>query len=207
MRAHLRGLFILLHLIAVLGMALPGPVAGVKSTIMETETGREQVAAWAGLFRAVGINMTDQEAAVWLWDAGQVLVSARSAITTPFAKYYRWCGTRQSWRMFAFVVKRPTLFTVEVEQNGQWQPLYQVGSETATWRQPFFHHERIRGLIAGFDTSKRGYAPFSDWLAAQIHQEFPDATAARTRVLRTPTTLPGQKPAEPRWEMEKEHRW
>ena len=42
----------------------------------------------------------------------------------PFGRYYAYCGTGQSWRMFVAPHRHPTALHVDVRERGEWRPAY-----------------------------------------------------------------------------------
>ncbi len=76
------------------------------------------------------------------WDA------IYAAVNRPADRYFRVTGTYQAWAVFIAPNRWPTRFQIEVHPKTSWpgdfQPVFEEGSEKFSWRSEAFGQERGR---------------------------------------------------------------
>ncbi len=195
-RDHLRGAFVVFHLVAITAMALPSPQGARTPASWADPTVQEEIRAWAA--RLGTEPETLEETARTLAIA---VVDAREALLGPLDPYYRYAGTWQAWRMFVAPHRFPARLHVDVRTDAGWEPLYVVGSPDHAWRSQQLRHARARALIflAPWPRYRKQRARLADWVAREVAEERPDARAVRVRYYKARTPAPGEVAPEGRW--------
>jgi hypothetical protein len=193
---HLRGVFVVLHLVAIGVMAFPAPHGVRTPASWEEPTVQAEITAWSerlGVERE-WLGSTVRRAAV-------AVVDAREVVLTPADPYYRLAGTWQSWRMFVAPHRFPARLHIDVRTDAGWSPLYVVGSTEHRWRARQLHHTRMRSLVflAAWQRYHKQRARLADWVAAQVRVERPDALEVRLRYRKARTPAPGEAASEGSW--------
>ena len=188
---HLRGLLVLLHLIAVTAVAFPAP-AGMTRADIDNPDVQAAIAAWRGVAGAVGVAVEQEPLSEWLWTQGKAMLAIRRTALAPMQPYYRWCGTRQSWSMFGYLNHTPARLEVHIDWGEGWQPLHIARTREHDWRARQLEQERLRGLVNRFSWkhSRRRFRELADWLAARAHEDYPDALRLRVQMRRRPLPDP-----------------
>ncbi len=198
-----RGVFVVFHLLAVTLMALPAPGEGMIREAWKDPTAQGEFAAWAAGLNQAGIAITPNELEERLWNAGEKYMRLRDRVLAPFADYYRLCGTTQSWRLFVGPHRYPSRLHIDVEENGQWRPVFVERDPHHDWLGHWLDHYRFRPIIYRFGWYQylggNDYERFAHWIATQAAPDFPEATRVRVRLckFRTPTpeeVRAGQEP-------------
>jgi hypothetical protein len=192
--AHLRGLLVALHLLAVTLMALPAVGEGMFRPAWKDPTVQEEFADWTARFNRCGIAVTQQQFEDGLWDTASAYESARGEALRPFGPYYDYCGTLQSWRMFAGPQRYPSRLCIDIEEGGDWRSVYVKSDPEHAWLATQLDHYRMRPFI--YRLSWYRHVPeFPDfdnlarWVAARAARDFPEARRVRVRFFnfRTPS--------------------
>lgn len=137
---HLRGALVLLHIVAVMGMAMPAP----KQFTGEDPLSRPEVAGpvkvWeetlplpAGMLRQIVLV------------GGRTLERTRSHFVRLSEPYSDWAGVYQSWHMFGSSPARSNRMECWLEEGGQWRLLYRPLDPDARWRAELWENGRVRG--------------------------------------------------------------
>jgi hypothetical protein len=182
--AHLRGLLVALHLAAITLMALPAPEGGMNRNAWKDPTVQGELAAWTERFNEWGITVTQPELEDGLWRLAVDYMAVRNEIVSPFRLYYECCGTSQSWRMFVAPHRYPTRLHIDLEEHGQWRPLYVERTRKHDWLSSKLDQHRFRSAIFrfGWDEFTADYRRFVDWIARQAARDFPEADRVRVRL-------------------------
>ena len=198
---HLRAAFVLFHLVAVTLMALPAPGGGIDRKQWADPTVQAEFHAWNARFDALGVQMTETQFEDRLYRIGKAVMNVREKALAPFKPYYKYCGTDQSWRMFVAPHTFPERLHIEVEEHGEWRPVYIERDDQATWRRYQFDHDRVRSAIFrhAWARYRATYVQFADWTAVQARRDFPEATRVRLRYWkqRTPSAEEVRRGFEP----------
>ena len=101
--AHIRTLFIAVHLLAITLMALPAPSGGMSRSAWKDPTVQAEFRAWTERVNALGIEMTQDELQSLAWDFSLGFLKARTRVLGPFGPSYRYAGTAQSSRVMGTV--------------------------------------------------------------------------------------------------------
>ncbi len=195
--AHLRGLLVALHLVAVTLMALPAVGEGMSRWAWQDPTVQEEFADWTARFNSWGIHVTQQQLEDGLFDTASAYESVRDQALAPFGRYYDWCGTYQSWRMFVGPHRYPSRLHIDVEENGTSRPIYVKSDPDHTWMASQLEHYRMRPFL--YRLSWFRYVPaFPDfdqlarWVAARAAHDFPEASRVRVRFFKFRTPSPDE---------------
>lgn len=194
---HLRALLITIHLIAITAVAFPAPV-GMRRADLENPDVQAAIEAWRGVAGLLGVQVDPDEFREQLWTSGNRLLDTRQAALKPFAPYYRYTGTRQSWSMFGYLNHRPARIEIHIDHGEGWQPLYIARTSAHDWRARQLNQERFRGLINAFSW-KRGRGKLrkvADWVAIQAAADFPQASRIRVQMRYRPLPAPEDLRAE-----------
>jgi hypothetical protein len=192
--AHLRGLLVALHLMAVTLLALPAVGEGMSRWAWKDPTVQEEFAYWTGRLNQCGVAVTQQQFEDGLYGTASAYESARGHALAPFGRYYGYCGTFQSWRMFAGPHRHPSRLHIDVEEAGDWRPVYVKSDPEHDWLAVQLDHYRMRPFV--YRLSWYRHVPeFPDfdnlarWVAARAARDFPEARRVRVRffTFRTPS--------------------
>lgn len=189
---QIRGVLVAAHVVAVLLMATPSPSAGLRRSAWKDPTVQAEFKAWNKRFNAMGVDWTQPEMEQHLWDFAVGWDEARTALLKPFTPYGRYLGASQAWRMFVAPHRFPTRLHVDIERDGQWEPVFIERSELYTWREEVFGHDRMRSAVFRFGWSqfKKSWQQFTEWVAVRAAEDFPDATRVRVRMYKYQTLSP-----------------
>lgn len=190
--AHLRGLLLALHVIAVLLLSTPDLDGGLNRESWKSDTIQHEVQTWA---KRLGRPPEEIEDKAWRLANGWS--KTRKALLTPVRPYADYAGPRQRWRMFAGAERTPARLHVEVQIDGQWQIVHQSRSREYDWQATRFDRERIRVIVGrtSWPHRKGLYKRVVDWVASLAAADFPEATRVRVCYLRAPTPTPAQRRA------------
>lgn len=189
---HLRAAFVLFHIVAIILLAIPdaaGPAA--KRSAWKNPTVQNELASYAESLSSLGIEMSKDELEDHVWNLAQTWTAWMVAVREPFWLYTEYAGVRQRWRMFVAPHRHPATLHIELEEDGQWRPLYVARSSEYTWRGRQLDHTRARSMLFRYAWREyRGhYRRFAHYVARWAAEDFPRATKVRVRWygFRTPT--------------------
>lgn len=187
---HVRGLLITLHILAITVMAWPAPGEGMDRAAWQDANVQEEFALWTARCRSVGIQITQEEFEERLWRFAVRYTEVQSDLQSPFALYYDYCGTTQSWRMFAGPQRYPARLEVELEEAGTWRPIYVQRDSTHAWQAEHLDHYRLRPALYRFSWGYPGFDDLCRWLARRAAADFPDARRLRVALHKFHTLSP-----------------
>ncbi len=117
-------------------------------------------------------------------------------------RYGELMGPKQSWAMFSGVGRMSSVTHIEVRTKDGWEPVFVERSDAHEWRRLAFDHYLWRELLNLFGRTREPgiiYPRFTNWVAEEAVEAFPDACWVRVRVMRSPSRTPEQLDAgEPR---------
>lgn len=191
---HLRAALVLVHAAALLVAASPSLTGGMVRASWADPTVAAELDAWHGVATTAGWDVSREEFEDQLWAGAVRVMAARQVALAPVRPYLRYAGTEQPWRMFVAPQRFPSRLWVEVEQDGEFTPVYVARDPEHTWNGALLDHDRMRTLI--FLLSWKGYedtyARWGEWLAPQAAADFPAATRLRTRFARQRSPTPAE---------------
>lgn len=192
LRDGLVAAFVAYHLAAVTLQSLPSAGSGLNRTAWKDATVQAEFAVWADRLGAVGVPITVPELEERLWGLAHGVERVRGAVLAPFAPYYRYCGTWQSWRMFVAPHRYPGRLEIRVDRGQGWEPLYLARSDDHAWRRAWFDHDRMRAAVFryGWPHYKAARRHFTDWVARQVAADLPEARRVEVSFLRYRTPSP-----------------
>jgi hypothetical protein len=198
---HLRAGLVLLHIVAVVALAIPSLRAGLDRASWADPTVQDELRAWAARF---DMEPADFEEKAWRFAQGWSRL--HRMITAPFEPYRAYIGVRQPWVMFVAPQRHPARVEIELLEGGAWRTIYRERSSEHDWNRALFDHDRMRSAFFrfGWDRYASSYREFSEWVAKEAARDFPEATSVRVRMYRHRTPSPeevktGRAPAG-RWE-------
>lgn len=185
------------HVVAVTLMAIPSPPPGMMSEEdWQMPIAQEEFASWAEFLSGLGMNVTGKELQDQLWRLANRYVETRNVVLTPFQWYYKFCGTRQGWRMFVAPAREPTRFFVDIEEAGTWRPVFGEGLPDVAWLGWQLNQEHMRTALTTLVVFQPGFQEdleqLAHWLAKRARGDFPQAQKLRLRIHRFPTPTPEQ---------------
>ncbi len=191
---QLRAAFVIFHVAAVLLGSVPAPEGGMRKAAWQDPTVKDELSAWAGRVRSVGLEVSDEDFQERLWDLAVGYSQLRESVLAPFQPYYRRLGVNQSWRMFIAPHRYPARLHIEVREGGAWRTVYTARSREATWRAHQLDHDRMRSAVFRYAWASygRSWRQLSDWLALRAAEDFPDATAVRLRYFKQKSPSPAE---------------
>lgn len=193
--AHLRGVLVILHLVAITLLAMPNPGAGVDRRAWADPTVKAELATWRDRVAALGWDLPQEDFEDALHAVAKGAKDGRDALVAPFRPYYLYCGTWQSWRMFVAPHRFPSRLEIAVRpQGGDWQVVYAARSEEADWSRSILDHDRMRSAVFRYawPTYRGTYTEFTKWVARRAAVDFPDADQVRVRYLKGASPSPEQ---------------
>jgi hypothetical protein len=190
---HTRGVLLLLHILAVLLMALPAPQGAMRRDAWEDPTVTAEFEAWSERLSHMGYETTSEDLKTELFALANDFTEVRKKVLAPVQPYARYLGTQQSWRMFVAPHRFPTRLHVELKRTGEeWQTISIYQDPVYDWKAELFEQDRFRSALFRYGWRSYGGARklFNQWLAREAAVEFPDATHIRTRWYKYQTPSP-----------------
>lgn len=190
-RDHIRGALILVHLIGIIGMALPSP-KGLGSDPLSSPTVAAALAPWER--GAAYFGVSPQLSHRGLVGGGVALVRARAALAWVFRPYAEYVGVAQHWSMFSASPDHATTFEFWLDEGEDWRLIYRPMAPSARWRAGLWEVGRVRCLLGAMAGRKfdRSWRALVESAARRAAADFPAAT--RFRGQRVPVQFP--PPAE-----------
>ncbi|MCO4747809.1 MAG: hypothetical protein KC912_23640 [Proteobacteria bacterium] len=113
---------------------------------------------------------------------GRLVATTRA----PRRSYGAMLGPKQGWAMFSGVRKTTGRTEIRVLEGGRWKPVYVERSTLATWRGHTFDHYRWREalLLVSNPRNQVHWKRATDWILAELEQDYPDAQALQVRRMR-----------------------
>ena len=179
---HVRGILILLHIVAISLKALPAPEGGLNKKSWKDPTVQAEIAHWNQNLQNVGWTGTPKELEEELWKLARNIMDVRQEVLKPFQWYYRNFGADQSWRLFVAPHMFPSKLHVDIYVNETWLSLYEPFTEYR-WNHELFENPRFRPAMFRFawTTYRNHYLEFASFIAKQAALEFPEASKIRMR--------------------------
>ena len=175
---HFRAILILIHIFAINIIAFPTPRGALSKKHVAKPDIQESIALWHRILIVETLfGHNKEQFAKDIVKIGRWLVDTQAALTAPFAPYYKYAGTRQSWQMFGYVSHSSGQLHIEVFQNEEWTPLYIDLQKDCQWRGGQLNQERVRAMRSLFAQKKmpKKYRRFVNWTSKKAFQDFPDA--------------------------------
>lgn len=181
---HLRAAFVLFHIVAIMLLAIPdaaGPAA--NRSAWKNPTVQNELASYAESLSSLGVEMSKEDFEEHVWNLAQTWTAWMVAVREPLSPYTDYAGVRQRWRMFVAPHRHPATLHIELEDNGQWRPIYVARSSEHTWRGRQLDQTRARSMLFRYAWREyRGhYRRFAQYVARWAAQDFPNATKVRVR--------------------------
>lgn len=195
---QVRTALVLLHLVAVTLCAFPSiGAAGMNRSGWKQPTVQGEFRAWSDRLGGLGIAITPDELEERAWGFASAFESARRTVLAPFAPYYTYAGTYQSWKMFVAPHRYPTRVEIAVDRGDGFEVLYLARDPERAWHAEWFDHDRFRAALfrMGWPQYKPLRRHFLEWVAERVAAEVPDARRVRVAFLRTETPTPAETAA------------
>ncbi len=194
---HVRAVLLLLHIVAVVLMALPAPIGSDRDDTYEMASVREQLQQLSEALGAVGIEASEDEIAELSKTSARRILAARKAALRPFRPYYSLAGTRQGYRMFSGVSLYGDRLQVEIDRGDDWELIYLARDPDHRWRWWTFNHELTRSLLYRYVEKRyrRRFEAMTRWIAREAATDFPDVERVRVSFLRQRTPSPAESRA------------
>lgn len=189
---HARALLITGHLGAVAVLAIPD-ASGVATspTAWKNPTVQAELEAWAKRITALGHPIDAPTLQAEVLDAAEAWNDAVATLRAPVSFYAEGVGMSQRWRMFVAPHRHPAKLHVDIQRDGQWQPVYEARSDEHRWRADQLGHIRTRAVLFRYAWAGYGerYRALARWIARRAGEDFPQAERVRIRYYgyRTPT--------------------
>jgi hypothetical protein len=192
-RDHLRALFIVFHVGAVLLGSIPMP-KGLRREEMDSASMAPSLAPWEALAQRLGLADDQRGARDLLFRLAEGGIATRKAIIDPFQPYYRLSRARQGWTMFGFVNHRPCRLEIEVDRGAGWEKLYVARSSEHDWEQALFDQERMRALVNPWShgQNRKQFATFAAWVARRVGAQQADVQRVAVSMVRLRNPPPAE---------------
>lgn len=190
---HLRALFVVGHLTAILLASLPAPEGGMNRALWKEPTARAEFEIWAKRLHVTVDELQDQ-----LWKVASWWMDLRAVWMAPVRPYLGAVGAHQAWRMFAGANRFPTKLHFRIRDAGApadaWRSVYERDNPELRWRAEIWEHERFRN---GFDRfGWPHYRAFLEeacgWVSQRAFEDFPQAAEVRCSIWRERAPTPAQ---------------
>ena len=205
--AVLRAAFITLAL-AVHGLAAAPLPHAVTKQDLKNPVSAEEVERWASRLTAMGYAVTPEELSEQVISVTSVIAGIHRAPLKPLRPIFRLTGTGQGWGLFANPDNFPSRLEIRVKRaDGTWSTVYRRLDPEHRWAVDLLTYRRVRGIYEADGFGKKpssNYRRFADWIGERLLQADPDAQEVEVRMMRTHTTLRGQREddrVEPRHEI------
>ena len=191
---NLRAIFVLFHIFTVLIIGFPAPAGVTDRSHWKDPSVQDEMRTAAKRARAIGFPWTDAEFEDLMYELATEYNQVRRMVLKPFRPYAKYCGVRQSWRMFSAPHRYPTIMQIEIEENKAWRPVYRIRSDEYDWMRTRFDHHRIRRLafLHGWKKYRRSYNGFAKWVRREATRDFPNATRVRIKQLKVKSMSPDE---------------
>jgi len=191
---HLRATLLALHVLSLVVLSLPDAGAVHNRRRWQTANARADLQQTAARLTAWGIPIDELELKRRLWAMGTAYLVVQRPLVLPFVWYGRLTGSRQGWRMFASPQRHPAELHVDLEGDGQWEPIYRPHSDRYAWNREQFEHNRFRKFLGRFARGfiARDYQQTARWVATKAAREHPEAPRVLVRLYRYDTPTPQQ---------------
>jgi len=191
---QIRAALLLLHIVAVVLMALPAPVGSERDDTYEMPAVREQLQQLRDLLGRVGVETTEDELADLSKNSARAVLDVRKTALRPFKPYYDLAGTRQGYRMFSGVSLSGDRLQVEIDRGGEWELIYLARDPDHTWRWWTFNHELTRSLLYRYVEKRyrKRFKSLSRWVAAEAAADFEGVERVRVSFLRQRIPSPSE---------------
>lgn len=191
---HIRGVLIALHVASLVILSLPTEGAVHNRARWKTANAKADLRQMARRLQGWGIDTDEQRLARDLWALGSAYLTVQRPLAWPFAVYAKVTGSRQGWQMFASPQRHPAELHVDVEIDGQWQPIYRPQSDAHDWNREQLEHNRFRKFLGRFARGfyRQHYDQAARWVATKAAREHPRATRVRVQLYRYASLTPAQ---------------
>jgi hypothetical protein len=178
-KAELRAGLIALVILSQAVAAIPNPPE-LKDSALEDPSAIAEIDAWVDALGRLGIERDrEQVHAIGKWWTTR-LRGTREALVWPFQPAFQFTGTGQGWGLFAFPDMQPHRFEVAVaEQGADFKDIYVDLDREADFMASVFACRRVRAVYNPGNKPPPAYTPFSDWLADEVFEAYPDAEQVR----------------------------
>lgn len=181
---HARAALVTAHLVAILVVAFPAPPeAALKAETWELPAVRAELAAWSERLSFWGNGVAPEELQAFAMDVSRGWIGVYNALKAPFSPYYEYCGTYQTWCMFAGVEHDMTRLEIAVKEGDVWRTVAIERDPDHPWLDGWLSHHRLRPAIDRFAQGAPGLEVFAAWLGEQAALDFPNADRVRVRYL------------------------
>ena len=192
--AHLRGVLVAGHILAVLLLATPDLTGALNRKSWKSPVIQDELALWAGRFNRLGADLTTAELEEQVFTRAKAWSDRRDRMLVPVRPYADYLGVRQRWRMFAAPNMAPGRFRIAVKEGGEWRPVYEARSTELDWNAHKLGQERVRVLVnrAAWPHHRAHYKRIAEWIADEAARDFPEATHVRLSYAYGKTPTPAQ---------------
>ncbi len=193
-RRILLAIFLAYHVAAVVLASLPAPRGANRAGNYKDPVVQAELKSWSEALARLGVQRSPKELQRWMIGVSSGWLAAREASLVPFQPYYRYLGTKQSWRMFAGADPKPPRLRIEVS-HGTERETVSLGDAAPAWRAKQLRHEMGRSVLARYAKPARYKAAWrglGHHLAREAAADFPDASELHITIERVPIPSPKQ---------------
>lgn len=191
LRAAIIAYFVLFNALAAL--PLPGEASAER---LQRPFEREELRRWAGMFRAVGVDVDPDRLARGYLSFSIAVERARAAVLWPIEDWFELTQTGQNWHLFGSPGRTISALRVVAHSASGDEILYESGDEVRRFEADFLEYRRIR---AAYKPSRRGppatYFAFAERLSRQIFAALPHVDRVTLAFVQRRVRLPGEADA------------
>lgn len=186
-------MLVLLHVVMICLAALPTARGTISQEVMAQAPVQAELRLWSA---RLGVSPQSLEkfalALAQRWDA------IYATLNRPGDRYFAVTGTHQAWALFVAPNRWPTRFQVQAHRQadapGDFQTIFEEGSNEFTWRRELFDLERGRVY---FELQTWPHLSWLGprvcrWAARELFEERSDIDRVRCRNYRAPSRSPDQ---------------
>jgi hypothetical protein len=191
---HLTALLLLLHMVAVVLLALPLPGSGLRRSHWDSPTVQAEFQALRERLARLGVVVGREELEDRLYTLALDYSHAHERLVEPLTPYARTAGAQQSWRMFVAPDTHPSVLHVEVEEAAGWRTVFRERSPEWRWAGEVLEHYRVRSALFrhAWSPESHSWAEWVDWLTVKAARDFPRATQLRVSFEQRRTPAPDE---------------
>jgi len=108
----------------------------------------------------------------------------RTELIRPFRSIREAFRLHQTWKLFPTANLNQHRLWVEgrTDRKGAWEVIYRPNDDEHTFKADEIEYRRVRGAWNPGRSPRRGYAPFTKWVAHEIFDVRPDLNEVRVRL-------------------------
>ncbi len=192
---QVRAALLLVHVVAVVLLALPSPHRMKDRARWQGQRTQREIALWAERLQGWGVDTDPKRLEAGLWDAAQQYVGLRETIAEPLSPYVAVAGVVQPWGMFRSPQRRPGELQVEVDDGHGYRLVYVSRSPEHRYLAEQLDHNRFRKIIGRAVRQRPLFDAIAGFVVERAAADFPHARRVRVTMMRFDSLPPERRAA------------